>query len=141
MREVQRLAYAETTVLGGVFSVFGLIALCLAATGVYGVISYGVTQRTHEIGVRMALGARRGDVLAMFIRQGLRLALLGIALGLAGTFAVTRVIRSMLFGVSATDPVSFLAGAGLLLLVAAGATCIPAWRAALRDPARVLRAE
>ena len=141
MREMKRLENAETRVLGGVFSAFGLIALCLAATGVYGVISYGVTQRTHEIGVRMALGARRGDVLRMFVRQGLRLAVLGIAIGLAGTYAVTRVIRSMLFGVSATDPASFVAGAGLLLLVAAGATWIPAWRAARRDPALVLRAE
>ena len=141
MDAVRRLAYVETTVLGGIFSAFGFIALCLAAIGVYGVISYGVTQRTHEIGVRMALGARRADVLGMFVWQGLRLTIVGIVIGLAGTYAVTRVIRGMLFGVSATDPASFMAGAALLLVVAVGATCIPAWRAARRDPALVLRAE
>ena len=141
MEELRRLAYAETTVLGGIFSVFGFIALSLAAIGVYGVIAYGVTQRTHEIGVRMALGARRVDVLGMFVGQGLRLATLGLVIGLAGTFALTRVLRGMLFGVSTTDPVSFTVGAVLLLLVAVAATWAPAWRAAHRDPARILRAE
>ena len=140
VREIQRLAYANKAVLGGVFSAFGLIAICLAATGVYGVVSYGVSQRTHEIGVRMALGARGADVLTMVIGQGIRLALAGIAIGLIATFAVTRVIQGMLFGVSATDPASFVGGAALLLVVAGGATWIPAWRASRRDPAEVLRA-
>ena len=141
MDAVRRLAYAETTVLGGIFSTFGLIALCLAAIGVYGVISYGVTQRAHEIGVRMALGARRVDVSLMFVRQGLGLTTVGILIGLAGAFTLTRFVRGMLFGISATDPASFIAGTVLLLSVAAAATWIPTWRTASPDPARVLRAE
>ena len=89
----------------------------------------------------MALGARRVDVLLMFVGQGLRLAAIGVAIRLAGTFALTRVVQSMLFGVSATDPVIFAGSAALLLLVVATATWIPAWRAASPDPAGILPAE
>ena len=122
------------------FGVFGGIALFLAAIGVYGVISYGVTQRTQEIGVRVALGAQRRDVIGMVVRQGLVLAGTGIALGLLGAFGVTRLITSLLF-VSATDPISFDGVAIFLAAVAAVASYFPARRATNVDPIRALRFE
>jgi predicted permease len=141
MEELRRRGYAETTVLGAVFSVFGLIALGLAAIGIYGMISYGVAQRTHEIGVRMALGARRGQVMRLFMGQGVGLALVGVAIGVPGALAITRVLRSMLFGVGPSDPLSFVTGTGSLIAAALAASCLPAWRAARVDPMRVLRGE
>ena len=123
------------------FGSFGVLGLLLAMIGIYGVISYSVAQRTHEIGVRMALGARRGDVLRMMLGQGASLTIAGIAVGLAGAFGLTRFLRSRLFEVTPTDPATF-AGVAILLLATAIAACwIPARRAMKVDPMVALRHE
>ncbi|HZM88827.1 MAG TPA: ABC transporter permease [Blastocatellia bacterium] len=123
--------------LGG----FAVLALVLAGVGVYGVISYVVTARTHEVGIRMALGAQRVDVLRLFIKQGMVRVLIGVGLGLFGAFALTRVMTSMLFGVSANDPTTFAVVASLLCLIAVMACYFPARRAARVDPLVALRHE
>ena len=122
-------------------TVFATTALLLAAIGIYGVIAYSVAQRTQELGVRMALGATRSRVLTLVIGQGSRLAMLGIALGLAGAFSLTRVLKKMLFGVTPSDTWTFVATALLLGAVAIAASLIPALRAARIDPVTALRHE
>ena len=126
---------------GWMFSIFGVVALVLASIGVYGVLSYAVSQRTQEIGVRMALGATRQSVFGLVVSHGVRLAGIGIVCGVVGAFGVTRVIKSLLYNVSATDPLSFIATAVFLALVAVLASYVPARRATVVDPMVALRAE
>ena len=120
---------------------FAVVALTLGAVGLYGVMSYGVAQRTNEIGVRIALGADTRDVTAMVVGQGMKLALIGVGVGLVASFAITRVMSSLLFNVSATDLVTFASVSALLVLTALLASYLPARRATKIDPMTAMRSE
>jgi ABC-type antimicrobial peptide transport system permease subunit len=120
---------------------FSTLALALAALGLYGVIAYSVTQRTQEIGIRMAIGAQRRDVLALILRSGIKLVGAGVAAGLLAALIFSRVLASLLYGVSAHDPLVFAGIAALLVGIAALACLFPAWRATRVDPLVALRSE
>ena len=118
---------------------FAAVALLLALMGIYGVIAYSVAQRTQEVGIRRALGAQQTDILRLVVRQGLILTAIGVSIGLIGAAALTRLMKTVLFHVSATDPATFAAIAALFLFVALAASYIPARRAARIDPMSALR--
>jgi putative ABC transport system permease protein len=126
-------------VVGTLLTVFASIALLLAAVGIYGVVSYAAAQRTHEMGIRAALGASAGRLRLLVLRGGLGLTLIGLAIGLAGTLAATRVMSSMLYAVSAHDPLTIAVVAALLTGVAVLACFLPAWRITKADPMEALR--
>jgi ABC-type antimicrobial peptide transport system permease subunit len=128
-------------VAASLFGFLGLLGLALASIGLYGVIAYTTSQRTHEIGIRMALGAKSREILQLVLRQGLILGAAGVAIGLAAAFAITRLLTVMLYGISATDSITFLGISLLLLLISLVASYIPARRATRVDPLVALRYE
>jgi len=141
MDDVMSISAAERRLTMLMLSAFAGLALLLAAVGIYGVISYSIGERTHEIGIRMALGAARGTVMRMVLRQALTLVAIGVAAGAAGAFILTRLMKTLLFGVPPSDPTTFVAVGALLTLVAATAAWVPGLRATRVDPVIALRAE
>jgi putative ABC transport system permease protein len=141
MDRMMAVTEAERRFVLILFEAFGIVALMLAAVGMYGVLSGNVTERTREIGVRAALGASRGDILTLILRDGMRLTAFGILIGLCGAVAATRAITTLLFGTSALDPVSWIGVVIMLAGVSAIACWAPAWRASRVDPSITLRAE
>jgi putative ABC transport system permease protein len=132
---------AETRTVSTLIAIFGAIALILAAVGLYGVMAYAVAQRTRELGIRIALGARTRDVLGMILRQGLAVAAAGLVIGMGAAFAGLRLLESMLYDVDPADPLALTAGAALLAAVATGAALVPAWRATRVEPVAALKEE
>ena len=141
MESVVRNALAVDRFVTTLLSLFAAVALSLAAVGLYGVVSYGVSRRMQEMGVRVALGAARGEISRLVVGGSLGLTAIGVVIGLLGAFALTRFMGGLLYGVSASDPTTFAGVAVLLVLVALAASSLPAWRAATVDPVTVLRAE
>jgi hypothetical protein len=139
--DIARESAARTTFTMVMLGIAGAMALLLGTVGVYGVISYVVSQRTREFGVRLAMGAQEGQIRGMVVRQGLTVAAVGVAAGLVGGFALTRLMKAILFGVSATDPFTFGGVAVLLLAVSALAAYMPARRASSVSPVEALRHE
>jgi putative ABC transport system permease protein len=145
LTQVQTMQEAVSLTLAGdrwvtvLYAGFGLSGLLLAILGVYGVMSYSVAQRTHEIGIRMALGAERADVLGLILKEGLLLAGIGVVAGLASALVLTRLMRNLLFGISPTDPVTFAGVAMLLVAVGVAGCLVPAQRAMRVDPLVALR--
>ncbi len=141
MEDVLGASVAQRRLIMMLLSGFAGASLLLAAIGLYGVIAYGVSQRTHEIGIRIAMGGQARDVLQLVIGHGMKLALIGVGLGLIGSVALTRLLKTLLYGVSATDPITFTLIALLILCVALLACWIPARRATKVDPMITLRSE
>jgi predicted permease len=139
LAEVRSESLEQRTLTATLLGLFGLLALAITATGIAGVVAFSVSQRTREFGVRMALGARRADVVTMVLRQGLQLVLIGLALGLAGALVLTRLLSTLLFGIEPTDGLTFVAVSMVLIAVAALACFVPARRAASVDPLVALR--
>jgi putative ABC transport system permease protein len=141
MRDVLSDSVAQPRFYAILLGSFAAMALVIAALGIYGVISYTVSQRTRELGIRIALGAQRDRVVRLVIRQGLGLTLAGIVIGIAGAYGLTRLIASLLFGVAPADPLTFGAVAAIFVIVACLASYLPARRAAAVDPIIAMRAE
>ncbi|OFW38867.1 MAG: hypothetical protein A3J29_16415 [Acidobacteria bacterium RIFCSPLOWO2_12_FULL_67_14b] len=141
MEDLRRSGFWQFRLFGFMFGIFGAAALFLAGIGVYGVLAFSVSQRTQEMGVRIALGAQRSDVLQLVVRQGITLAMIGVIVGIVGAFGVTRVIASLLYNVTPTDPISFIGVALFLTLIAFMASYLPARRATTVDPIVALRNE
>jgi len=141
LTELMRFALFPSRIAATVLGVFGLVALLLSAIGIYGITSYTVAQRTHELGIRLALGAQRRDVLKLVLSHGLKLTIIGTALGLLGAYLATRAITSVLYGVSATDPFTFVFVSSVLVGVALLASYVPSRRATKVDPLIALRSE
>jgi putative ABC transport system permease protein len=141
MSEVVSASVAQPRLTTQFTGFFAGLALLLTAVGIYGVLAYSVTQRTHEMGIRMALGASRVEILKMVVGQGMKLVLSGLVLGLVVSLAVTRLLTTLLFGTSARDPLTFAAVTLLLIIVALLAAYIPARRASQVDPIVALRYE
>ena len=141
LKDHMKIPLFPAKIAAGALGSFGVLALVLAAVGIYGVMSYVVAGRTREIGLRMALGAQTGNVRSLILRQGMSLALIGAAIGLAIAFAATRFLKSVLYGVDAMDPTTFVGVTLLLAIVAMLACWIPALRARRVDPLVALRAE
>jgi len=141
MEDLRQRSFWQDKLFGWMFSVFGVIALLMASVGVYGVLSYSVSQRVQEIGVRVALGAERRDVMKLIVWQGLKLGALGIVLGVLGAAGLTQFLKSVLFNVTPTDPLSFGGVAVFLVAVALAASYVPARRAMAVDPIVALRGE
>ena len=141
MREVIATALTPRRVSTILITGFSVVALAMAAVGVYGVIAFAVTRRTREIGIRIALGARRGDVLRLVMREGLMLGVLGVVIGLAGAWILRRVVESMLYGIAPNDPIAFVTAALVLFVMAILAAYIPSGRATRVDPVKAIRAE
>ncbi|HET6372373.1 MAG TPA: FtsX-like permease family protein, partial [Candidatus Polarisedimenticolia bacterium] len=141
MEEYLSLTMARRRFSTLLLGLFAGLALLLSAVGIYSVVSCGVSMRTREFGVRMALGAARGDVLRLVLVQGARLALVGVGAGLAGALALTRLMAGLLYGVGPTDPITFASLAALLAVVAVASCSVPAWRATRVDPMVALRHE
>jgi len=141
MEELRRLSFWEFAIFGWVFGLIGVIALLLAAVGVFGVLSYAVSQRTREIGVRLALGASLGSIRMLVLRQGLTLAGIGVVVGLAAASVLTGQAVSLLYNVTPTDPLSYTLVAVFLLGMAALASYVPARRAMRVNPMEALRGE
>jgi putative ABC transport system permease protein len=134
-------ATAVTRSLTVLFTAFALLALALGAVGIYGIVSYAVTQRTHEIGIRMAVGANARDILQLILKHGLVLVLTGVIIGVGGAFALTRFLTTLLFGVTATDTLTFVAVSLIFFVIAMCASLLPARRAMKVDPLAALRYE
>jgi ABC-type antimicrobial peptide transport system permease subunit len=141
MEEAVSSSVAYTRSVTTVLALFATVALALAALGLYGVLAFFVTQRTQEIGIRVALGAQAGSVLRLVITRGLVLVVIGLVLGTAGAIGATRLVSGMLFQISATDPLTFAGVTGFFLLVAMCACLLPAWRALRIDPLEALRVD
>jgi putative ABC transport system permease protein len=141
MNEIVSRSVAQPRFVLLLLGLFAALALVLAAVGIYGVMSYSVTQRTHELGIRVALGASSKDVVRLVVGQGMGLAVAGVGIGVAASLALTRVMESLLYGVSATDPVTYVVISLVLGVVAVMASVIPARRASKVDPMVALRYE